>query len=91
MLTRFSNFWRLLFARIGEDWIFLALLGVIMAILSLLVDIAVNWLSNERNWLYRDLSNDPFIQYIAWVTPPVILILFSVGFVNLVAPQASGS
>lgn len=30
--------WRHSFAKLGEDWVFLALLGVIMAILSFLMD-----------------------------------------------------
>lgn len=30
--------WKHTFARLGEDWVFLALLGVIMAILSFIMD-----------------------------------------------------
>lgn len=61
-----------------------------MAILSLLVDVAVNWLLYERFWLYTDVSSNPFVQYIAWVALPVSLILFCVGFVHVLAPQAAG-
>lgn len=44
-----------------------------------------------RIWLYRDLTSQPYTQYVAWVTLPVCLILFSAGFVHLVAPQSIGS
>lgn len=44
-----------------------------------------------RIWLYRDLTSQPYVQYFAWVSLPVCLILFSAGFVHLVAPQSIGS
>ncbi len=43
--SRFSKlvsfFWRHTFAKIGEDWIFLALLGMITAILSFTIDYGI--------------------------------------------------
>lgn len=44
-----------------------------------------------RVWLYRDLTSQPVTQYFAWVSLPVCLILFSAGFVHLIAPQSIGS
>lgn len=44
-----------------------------------------------RIWLYRDLTSQPYTQYFAWVSLPVCLILFSAGFVHLIAPQSIGS
>lgn len=44
-----------------------------------------------RIWLFRDLTDHPLAQYAAWVSLPVCLILFSAGFVHLVAPQSIGS
>lgn len=44
-----------------------------------------------RIWLYRDLTPQPYMQYFAWVSLPVCLILFSAGFVHLIAPQSIGS
>ncbi|KAG8306976.1 Chloride channel protein 2 [Homalodisca vitripennis] len=38
-----------------------------------------------------DLTTHPFAQYMAWVALPVCLILFSAGFVHIVAPQSIGS
>ena len=32
----------------------------------------------------------PALQYLAWITLPVFLVLFAAGFVFIVAPQAVG-
>ncbi|VEN61410.1 unnamed protein product, partial [Callosobruchus maculatus] len=83
--------WKHTFARLGEDWVFLTLLGVIMAVLSFIMDRGISMCNNARLWLYKDLTSHPAAQYTAWVTLPVCLVLFSAGFVQLVAPQAIGS
>ncbi|CAG2159629.1 unnamed protein product [Oppiella nova] len=88
----FSIFWRHTFARIGEDWVFLALLGIIMALLSFIMDYCIHICTKTRLWLYDDLTGDNIVyKYIAWTTLPVLLILFSSGFVHIVSPQAVGS
>ena len=86
----FQWFWRNTFARMGEDWVFLALLGVCMAIISYCMDKGISMCTNARVWLYRDLADHPVTQYFAWITLPVCLILFSAGFVHLLAPQSIG-
>lgn len=86
-----SFLWRHTFARLGEDWVFLALLGVIMAMISFIMDRAISMCNKARIWLFRDLTDHPFAQYAAWVSLPVCLILFSAGFAHLVAPQSIGS
>ncbi|CAH1134809.1 unnamed protein product [Ceutorhynchus assimilis] len=86
-----SYLWRHTFARLGEDWVFLALLGIIMAVLSFLMDTGINICNTARIWLYNDLTQHPAAQYASWVFLPVTLILFSAGFVHLVAPQSIGS
>ncbi|ENN73254.1 chloride channel protein 2-like [Dendroctonus ponderosae] len=83
--------WKHTFARLGEDWVFLALLGVIMAVLSFIMDSGISMCSSARLWLYNDLSSNPAAQYASWVILPLTLILFSTGFVHLVAPQSIGS
>ncbi|KAG5672631.1 hypothetical protein PVAND_002745 [Polypedilum vanderplanki] len=90
-LRAFRWFWKRTFARMGEDWIFLALLGIIMAIISYCMDKGISMCTNARVWLYRDLADHPVTQYFAWITLPVCLILFSAGFVHLLAPQSIGS
>ncbi|CAH1398800.1 unnamed protein product [Nezara viridula] len=83
--------WRNTFARLGEDWVFLALLGLIMAFLSFIMDHGISMCNKGRIWLYRDLATHPVVQYLAWVSLPFCLILFSAGFVHIVAPQSIGS
>ena len=83
--------WRHTFARIGEDWVFLALLGIIMALVSFAMDYTISLCGHARLWLVNDLVSNIYIQFLAWVSLPVLLILFSAGFVHIVAPQAIGS
>lgn len=40
--------------------------------------------------LYRDIATEPVTQFFAWVTLPVMLVLFAAGFVHVVAPQSAG-
>uniref|UniRef100_A0A8C7I9T5 Chloride voltage-gated channel 2 n=1 Tax=Oncorhynchus kisutch TaxID=8019 RepID=A0A8C7I9T5_ONCKI len=44
-----------------------------------------------QKWMYVNLESNVFLQYLAWVTYPVVLITFSAGFTQLLAPQAVGS
>merc|ERR1740131_516042 len=83
--------WKHTFARIGEDWVFLGLLGVIMALVSFLMDYTISMCNNARLWLVKDLVANMWPQLLAWVSLPVFLVLFSTGFVHVVAPQAIGS
>lgn len=83
--------WQNTFARLGEDWFFLAFLGVISSLLSFSMDYVISMCQKSRIWLYRDLTEHPVLQYLAWVALPLCLILFSSGFVHITAPQAIGS
>lgn len=40
--------WRQTFARLGEDWVFLALLGLIMAFLSFLMDHGISFCNKGK-------------------------------------------
>ncbi|XP_037025678.1 chloride channel protein 2 isoform X3 [Bradysia coprophila] len=91
LFNTLSWMWSHSFARMGEDWVYLALLGIIMALLSYIMDKGIAMCTNARVWLYRDLTTQPVAQYFAWVSLPICLILFSAGFVHLVAPQSIGS
>uniref|UniRef100_A0A8C5AWY7 Chloride channel, voltage-sensitive 2a n=1 Tax=Gadus morhua TaxID=8049 RepID=A0A8C5AWY7_GADMO len=42
-------------------------------------------------WMYSGLDSNMLLQYIAWVTYPVVLITFSAGFTQILSPQAVGS
>ncbi|XP_053982168.1 chloride channel protein 2-like isoform X2 [Hylaeus volcanicus] len=91
LLALLAFAWKHTGARLGEDWVFLALLGVIMALISYAMDRGISMCNNARIWLYQDLTHHPALQYLAWVALPVCLILFSAGFVHIVAPQSIGS
>lgn len=43
-----------------------------------------------QKWMYTGLDSNMLLQYIAWVTYPVVLITFSAGFTQVLAPQAVG-
>ena len=69
--------WKHTFARIGEDWVFLGLLGVIMALVSFLMDYTISMCNNARLWLVKDLVSNIYLQFVAWVLKFVFLISFS--------------
>ncbi|XP_018044211.1 PREDICTED: chloride channel protein 2 isoform X3 [Atta colombica] len=91
LLALLAFIWKHTGARLGEDWIFLALLGIIMALISYAMDRGISMCNNARIWLYQDLTTHPAFKYLAWVSMPVCLILFSAGFVHIIAPQSIGS
>uniref|UniRef100_A0A8C7E342 Chloride voltage-gated channel 2 n=1 Tax=Naja naja TaxID=35670 RepID=A0A8C7E342_NAJNA len=44
-----------------------------------------------QKWMYGGLDTNIFLQYMAWITYPIVLITFSAGFTQILAPQAVGS
>jgi len=48
-------------------------------------------LSTAQQWMSRGLNTNLLLQYLAWVTYPVVLITFSAGFTQILAPQAVGT
>lgn len=40
--------------------------------------------------MFNELATKPVQQYFAWISLPVFLVLFSAGFVYILAPQAIG-
>ncbi|XP_075759492.1 chloride channel protein 1 isoform X1 [Pelodiscus sinensis] len=77
--------------KLGEDWIFLVLLGLVMALVSWGMDYASAKSLQAYKWMYKELHPSVPMQYLAWVTYPLILILFAAVFCHLVSPQAVGS
>uniref|UniRef100_A0A4W4FTV8 Chloride channel protein n=1 Tax=Electrophorus electricus TaxID=8005 RepID=A0A4W4FTV8_ELEEL len=82
---------RFLISRVGEDWIFLILLGLLMALVSWIMDYTIAFCQQAQKWMYGGLDSNMLLQYLAWVTYPVVLITFSAGFTQILAPQAVGS
>jgi hypothetical protein len=54
-MSRFSSvvgfIWQHTFAKLGEDWVFLALLGVIMAFLSFIMDMGIGMCNKGRRFV----------------------------------------
>ncbi|XP_068432435.1 chloride channel protein 1-like [Clinocottus analis] len=82
---------RFLVTRLGEDWIFLVLLGFTMALVSWTMDYASAKSLQAYKWIHGELRGNIPLQYLVWVSYPLIFILFSSLFCHLVAPQAIGS
>ncbi|XP_069722317.1 chloride channel protein 1 [Phaenicophaeus curvirostris] len=77
--------------KLGEDWIFLVLLGLVMALVSWGMDYASAKSLQAYKWMYRELHPNIPMQYLVWVAFPLVLILFAAIFCHLVSPQAVGS
>uniref|UniRef100_A0AAQ4QQU5 Chloride channel 2c n=1 Tax=Gasterosteus aculeatus aculeatus TaxID=481459 RepID=A0AAQ4QQU5_GASAC len=75
----------------GEDWVFLILLGILTALLSWGMDFCVGLCLQAQMWMYGGPDRNVFLQYLVWVTYPVVLIIFSAGFTQILAPHAVGS
>uniref|UniRef100_A0A8C1TXE7 Chloride channel, voltage-sensitive 1b n=1 Tax=Cyprinus carpio TaxID=7962 RepID=A0A8C1TXE7_CYPCA len=76
---------------LGEDWIFLVLLGLTMALVSWSMDYASAKSLQAYKWMFGELKENVALQYLAWVSYPIILIVFASFFCHLVSPQAIGS
>nr|XP_021404752.2 chloride channel protein 1 [Lonchura striata domestica] len=77
--------------KLGEDWIFLVLLGLVMALVSWGVDYASAKTVQAYKWIYGALHPNVPLQYAVWVVVPLGLILFAASFCHFVSPQAVGS
>ncbi|NXN16499.1 CLCN1 protein, partial [Indicator maculatus] len=77
--------------KLGEDWIFLVLLGLVMALVSWGMDYASAKSLQAYKWMYRKVQPSVPLQYLVWVSYPLALILFAALFCHLISPQAVGS
>ncbi|KAM6167058.1 chloride channel protein 1 [Erethizon dorsatum] len=77
--------------KLGEDWIFLVLLGLLMALVSWCMDYVSAKSLQAYKWTYAQTQPSLPLQYLVWVTFPLVLILFSTLFCHLISPQAVGS
>ncbi|KAK6323685.1 hypothetical protein J4Q44_G00060240 [Coregonus suidteri] len=82
---------RFLVTKLGEDWIFLVLLGISMALVSWTMDYTSAKSLQLYKWIHWELRGNVLLQYLAWVSYPMVLIMFASFFCHLVAPQAIGS
>lgn len=87
----FWRIWSLTFAKMGEDWVLLAILGIFVAIISYTIDKGILMCGNCQKWLYGELAHGLFSKWVAWICLPFCLVMWDVGLTHLVAPQAAGS
>ncbi|XP_063841828.1 chloride channel protein 2-like isoform X3 [Scylla paramamosain] len=84
--------WDHTFARLGEDWVFLFILGTLMATISFLIDYIVIICFGGRMFLQRYFEDFHWgFQLFFWVAIPTLLVIFSAAFCQWVAPSAAGS
>ncbi|KAI1231359.1 hypothetical protein IHE44_0007804 [Lamprotornis superbus] len=77
--------------RVGEDWYFLFILGVLMATISFTMDIIVARLHGAHRWLYREIGDIGVLKYLSWTLYPMALAAFSTGFSQSITPHSGGS
>ncbi|XP_068771890.1 chloride channel protein ClC-Kb-like isoform X2 [Struthio camelus] len=77
--------------RVGEDWYFLFVLGVIMAMISFMMDFIVSRLYEAHRWLYQEVGDYLVLKYLSWTMYPVALAAFSTGFSQSITPHSGGS
>ncbi|XP_040507289.1 chloride channel protein ClC-Ka isoform X1 [Gallus gallus] len=77
--------------RVGEDWYFLFVLGVLMATISFMMDLIVFRLYEAHRWLYQEVGDYLVLKYLSWTIYPVALAAFSTGFANSITPHSGGS
>uniref|UniRef100_A0A1X7VM85 Chloride channel protein n=1 Tax=Amphimedon queenslandica TaxID=400682 RepID=A0A1X7VM85_AMPQE len=90
---RSFNIFKTYIAPYVGDWLFILMLGLLMAVLSFIIDYLIQILGEAHQVLSLKLIADShwFLKAFLWVVFPLILILFSVGFVQLVSVHAIGS
>uniref|UniRef100_A0A8C3QDX7 Uncharacterized protein n=1 Tax=Geospiza parvula TaxID=87175 RepID=A0A8C3QDX7_GEOPR len=77
--------------RVGEDWYFLFILGVLMATISFAMDIIITRLYAAHTWLYREIGDIGVLKYLSWTLFPTALAAFSTGFSQSITPHSGGS
>ncbi|CAH1118309.1 unnamed protein product [Phaedon cochleariae] len=88
---RLWNVWHKTFGKLGEDWVFLAFLGIAVAVISYTIDKGIMMCNKGQMWLYNDFAQGLISKWVAWVCLPLCLVLWDVGLTHLLAPQAAGS
>ncbi|XP_054292695.1 chloride channel protein ClC-Kb isoform X3 [Pongo pygmaeus] len=77
--------------RLGEDWYFLMTVGVLMALVSYAMDLAVESVVRAHQWLYGEIGDSHLLRYLSWTVYPVALVSFSSGFSQSITPSSGGS
>ncbi|XP_004346666.1 voltage-gated chloride channel protein [Capsaspora owczarzaki ATCC 30864] len=74
----------------NNDWVFLALLGMLTSTIGFTVDLTIAQAEAGHRQLVH-LTDDKFLQYLLWVSVTMGVMLFAVGFTHFVSTNAIGS
>ncbi|KAM9256324.1 chloride channel protein ClC-Kb-like [Cariama cristata] len=77
--------------RVGEDWYFLFILGVLMATISFMMDVLIFRLYEAHRWLYQEVGDIFILKYLSWTMYPTALAAFSTGFSQSITSHSGGS
>lgn len=83
--------WKRLVKQTLEDYSSLALMGIIVGLISWIVDKGIHVLDDTRILLYEEVTDVLILQYLGWMSMSVAVLLFAAGFVHIVEPKAAGS
>eukprot|EP00112_Aurelia_sp_Birch-Aquarium-sp1_P022710 Seg65.8 transcript_id=Seg65.8/GoldUCD/mRNA.D3Y31 product="Chloride channel protein 2" protein_id=Seg65.8/GoldUCD/D3Y31 len=84
-------YWKRFLVVIANDYSFLFILGIMMALISFTLDYFIAKCQLAQILLYQMAKVSSVLQYLLWIGFPLLLMTFSVGFVHLVSPHAIGS
>nr|XP_028560972.1 chloride channel protein ClC-Kb-like [Podarcis muralis] len=77
--------------KFGEDWLFLFLLGICMAMVSFGLDVTVSKFQQAHLWVYEGLADSGYLQFFSWTSYHVVLMMVSAAAAKYISPQAAGS
>ncbi|KRX82179.1 Chloride channel protein 2, partial [Trichinella sp. T6] len=87
-----ENVYEILINCMSSDWMFLAVLGILMGTFSFGIDNCVRKLRSFHFFLiYQSVKWGVVFQWCTWVGFALFLILFAAGLCHYVAPDAAGS
>ncbi|KRY13425.1 Chloride channel protein 2, partial [Trichinella patagoniensis] len=87
-----ENVYEILINCMSSDWMFLAVLGILMGTFSFGIDNCVRKLRSFHFFLiYQSVKWGVVLQWCTWVGFALFLILFAAGLCHYVAPDAAGS
>ncbi|XP_040908182.1 chloride channel K [Toxotes jaculatrix] len=78
-------------AMCGMEWYGYAALGILMAVLSFLMDLSVTKLLRAHQWLYMKLEGNSLLQFFCWTLYPSCLCAVSSSFSHNICPFSTGS
>uniref|UniRef100_A0AAY4BC86 Chloride channel protein n=1 Tax=Denticeps clupeoides TaxID=299321 RepID=A0AAY4BC86_9TELE len=76
---------------LGLHWICYVTLGVLMALVSFFMDLAVSKLTRAHTWLYEGLHGHVLLQYLCWTPVSFLPLCCGCGFSFNICPSSAGS